>query len=144
VSHQKPLLLDTHVWLWLALGTSSRMSSSVLKKIDQAGQTVGVLVSIVSVWEIALLAAKQRVVLPVSLHEWMSLALKRAEITLIGLNDVATIIDSVNLPGQFHADPADRFLVATARTQQATLVTYDEKIIEYAKAGHVNVLGVTI
>jgi PIN domain nuclease of toxin-antitoxin system len=45
------------------------------------------------------------------------------------------------LPGEIHSDPADRFLIATARTRRAVLATHDEKIIAYGKAGHVKVLA---
>jgi len=54
----------------------------------------------------------------------------------------AMAIDACTLPGDFHADPADRILVATARAENATLVTRDEKILAYAQAGHVRVLAV--
>lgn len=51
-----------------------------------------------------------------------------------------TVVDSVYLPGGFRADPADRFLVATARTLDAVLVTRDEKILRYGRAGNVRVV----
>jgi PIN domain nuclease of toxin-antitoxin system len=41
----------------------------------------------------------------------------------------------------FHADPADRLLVATARALPATLITRDAKILSYSKAGHVRALA---
>ena len=43
-------------------------------------------------------------------------------------------------PGQPHGDPADRFLIAAARTQGLILATRDESIIDYGNAGHVRVL----
>ena len=49
-------------------------------------------------------------------------------------------IDSTRLPSEFHADPADRILIATARHLGASLVTGNARIIEYAKPGHVRVL----
>ena len=49
----------------------------------------------------------------------------------------AIALDSVRLPGEFHADPADRFLIATARHWTAALVTADAAILEYSAAGHV-------
>jgi PIN domain nuclease of toxin-antitoxin system len=52
------------------------------------------------------------------------------------------MIDSVNLPGEFHADPTDRFLIATARSCRATFATHDQKIIAYGRAGHVKILEI--
>ena len=51
------------------------------------------------------------------------------------------MIDSCQLPGDSHADPADRFLIATAREMNLTLVTGDKKILAYGKAGGVQVLA---
>ncbi len=140
MAHER-LLLDTHVWLWLALGTRRKIRPTVLRAIEEAGQSVGVLVSIVSVWEIALLEARRRIVLPLPLRDWVALALSRPEIKLLDLGPPATVIDSVALPGELHDDPADRFLIATARARRAALVTRDERIIEYGKAGHVKVVA---
>ena len=39
--------------------------------------------------------------------------------------------ESCNLPGEFHKDPADRIIVATARINNLTLITKDKKIISY-------------
>jgi hypothetical protein len=65
-------------------------------------------------------------------------ALSPPEIRLIGLAQ----IDSVNLPGEIHADPTDRFFIATARNRRATLVTHDDKIIAFGQSGHVRVLAI--
>lgn len=138
----RQLLLDTHVWLWLALGTPKKIAPSALRNIEEAGQVARLLVSIISIWEIALLEARHRIVLPLPLHDWVALALSRPEIRLVGLSRPATVIDGVRLPGEFHSDPADRLLIATARARRATLVTHDERIIEYGRAGHVAVMPV--
>jgi PIN domain nuclease of toxin-antitoxin system len=142
VSHPERVLLDTHVWLWLALGSAGKIAPTVLKALEEAARSGGLLVSIVSVWELALLVARERVVLPLPLNEWVELALSRPEIRLVGLSRPNTVIDSVNLPGEIHADPADRFLIATARSRRAMLATHDERIIAYGHSGHVKVLRV--
>jgi PIN domain nuclease of toxin-antitoxin system len=54
--------------------------------------------------------------------------------------DAESAAESALLPGQAHADPADRFLIATARTKSLILATRDRTIIEYGNAGHVHVL----
>jgi len=100
------------------------------------------MVSVVSIWELALLVARAKIVLPLPLNDWVAQALSPPEIRLIGLTHPGTVIDSVNLPGEIHADPADRFLIATARNRRATLVTHDDKIIAYGQSGHVRVLAI--
>jgi PIN domain nuclease of toxin-antitoxin system len=142
VSRPERLLLDTHVWLWLSLGTPKKIPTAILQVLEEAGKSNGLMVSIVSIWELALLVARDRIVLPLPLSDWVALSLSRPEIRLVGLTRPATAIDSVYLPGEIHADPADRFLIATARSQRARLATHDEKIIAYGRAGHIKVLEV--
>jgi PIN domain nuclease of toxin-antitoxin system len=134
------VLLDTHVWLWASLGIRGKISAVTQKALENAATAGGLLVSIISVWEIALLVSRGKVALPVPLDEWTQLALSRSDLRLVGLTRPAVVLDSVNLPGEFHGDPADRFLVATARAHRAKLATYDRKIIEYARGGYAEVL----
>ena len=142
MSARSRLVLDTHVWLWFALGIQGKFRPAVLRTIELAAESSNLHVSIVSVWEIAMLVAKERVSLPIAVDEWISAALAPAQIKLVGLSRIGTVLDSVKLPGTFHADAADRFLIATARNLRATLVTHDADIIAYAKLGHLQVLAV--
>ena len=48
--------------------------------------------------------------------------------------DNAIAYEAVNLPGIFHADPADRIIVATSLKLNATLVSGDQKIQDYSYA----------
>ena len=137
-----PLLLDTHAWLWLAGAVENRLSAFHRRKLEDAGARGELLVSIVSIWEIALLVAEQRLRLPMPTNAWVQAALDRPELRLVGLDRPDIAIDSLELPGGFHSDPADRFLVATARRLPATLVTRDERIVGYARAGHVSVMAI--
>lgn len=84
-----------------------------------------------------LLESKRRIALPMPGQKWVTRALDNPEIKLIGLDEPEIILDSGHLPGEFHADPADRFLVATARARNAILVTADQRILGYSKPGHV-------
>jgi len=87
-----------------------------------------------------LLLAKSRIVLSAPLQEWV-----KAGAALPGLHMRAltteVAIESTVLPGDPHADPADRFLIAEARVSGLMLVTADRKIIDYGLAGHVRVLA---
>jgi PIN domain nuclease of toxin-antitoxin system len=46
-------------------------------------------------------------------------------------------VESTQLPGEFHRDPADQIIVATARIHNCPLLTLDKKILDYA---HVKLL----
>ena len=135
------LLLDTHVWIWLSFGAVGHLKPALRARLAAANQDEPLHVSIISVWEIAMLAAKGRLNLFTPVEAWIERALAHPGIRLLGLEHPAVAVDSCNLPGEFHADPADRFLVATARVGHYTLVTHDQKIIDYGKAGHVRVLA---
>ena len=133
------LLLDTHIWLWFAEGNATRLTPASVRKLDDARKKDGLLVSAISVWEIGVLHAKGRVQLSAPLRDWVNNALAPSGISLLPL-DAEIASESTLLPGEPHGDPADRFLIAAARTKGVILVTRDENIIDYGKAGYVRVL----
>jgi PIN domain nuclease of toxin-antitoxin system len=134
----EPLLLDTHVWIWVAESLTANLSAFCVDSIRLARQEERLLVSVFSVWEVANLEAKGRISLFTNCRDWVDLGL-RQNIELADLSPEIAI-DSTRLPGIFHADPADRILVATARNRNAVLVTADRAILEYSRAKHVRVL----
>jgi PIN domain nuclease of toxin-antitoxin system len=133
------LLLDTHIWLWYAEGTIGRLRPSSVKVLDEARKTHGLLVSAISVWEIGAQSAKGRIQLSIPLRDWVAKALDVPGIHLAPL-DAVTAAESTLLPGVAHGDPADRFLIATARTHGVALATRDEQILEYGKLGFLRVV----
>jgi PIN domain nuclease of toxin-antitoxin system len=133
------LLLDTHIWLWYAEGDGERLRPASVRKLDDARKSDGLIVSAISVWEIGMHAARGRIQLAVPLRDWVERALSVPGIRLAPL-DAAVAAESTLLPGEPHADPADRFLIATARTQGMALATRDERILEYAKSGYLRVV----
>ncbi len=80
--------------------------------------------------EIAQLVLKGRVRIPDDLNDWMVAGLDLMRCKEIGLKTHLATAAYV-LPGNFHADPADRLIVATARAEKMTLVTADSRILEY-------------
>lgn len=133
------LLLDTHIWLWYAEGNAERLTAAGIKKLDQARQVEGLRISAISVWEIGVQHAKGRIQLSAPLRDWVRDALAPVGITLLPL-DAESAVESTLLPGEPHADPADRFLIAAARTKSLVLATRDKAIIDYGNAGHVRVV----
>ena len=90
----------------------------------------------ISVWELGLLESKGRVHLHTSCAQWVEDALAMPGLTLAPLTPTIAI-ESTRLPGSFHGDPADRIIVATARTMGARLLTSDKNIRAYGRQRHV-------
>jgi PIN domain nuclease of toxin-antitoxin system len=134
------VLIDTHIWLWYAEGVSERLRPSSIKKLDDARRTDGLVVSAISVWEIGVLTQKGRIQLSVPLRDWVHKALGVSGIRFAPL-DAAAAAESTLLPGNPHGDPADRILIATARTQNIVLATRDAGILKYGKRGFVRTVS---
>jgi PIN domain nuclease of toxin-antitoxin system len=86
-----------------------------------------------------MLESHGRVALPMSIQNWVNEALTKPGISLVPLTPEIAL-ESSNLPGNLHGDPADRIIVATARARNATLLTKDHRLIEYSRQRHVRVL----
>ena len=127
------MLLDTHVWVWLMEGDRT-LSLSVRERIQRGVADCQIGISAISVWEVAMLEAKQRLIFDVDCSVWVTRALAVPGLSLVPLHPEIAIA-STRLPGQFHGDPADRIIVATARQRNCTLITADQAILTYANAG---------
>jgi PIN domain nuclease of toxin-antitoxin system len=116
-------LLDTHIWLWLH-GAPEKLSAPVTKALQNSENPLWV--SPVSFWEILLLVEKGRLDLGFKPLDWFEAAAARVPVRDAWFTlEVAKELPRVNLP---HRDPADRFLVATARVYELTLITADERL----------------
>lgn len=133
-------LLDTHIWLWYAEGDSDQLKRAAIKRLEEMRRGEGLWVSAISVWELGILAAKGRVQLSVPLRDWVDRALRAPGVYLASL-DALSAVESTLLPGELHGDPADRFLIATARTQGKFLATRDRAILHYAEQGLVGAVA---
>lgn len=134
------LLLDTHCWLWIEGGITNRFSIAGLTALRRAASEGRLLLSAISVWEVALLEAKGRISLQMECSAWVRNALANPALTLAPLTPEIAI-QSTRLPGNLHGDPADRLIVATARAHGATLLTKDDKLLAYGRARHVATLS---
>ena len=132
------LVLDTHVWIWMLEGTKGQLSGATVTLVEQAAGRAEVAVAAISVWEVAMLAAKNRITVSRSIDEWTAAALAAPGIRLVELTPEIAL-ESTRRPGEVHGDPADRLIIATARVLGATLITCDDRILDYASGGHVRV-----
>ena len=118
------LLLDTHIWLW-ALLDPERLTSGVRAALEAPENEIWL--SPISVWEALLLVERGRLSVSVPAGDWireMVSAVPRREAPLT--HEVAIVSRELTLS---HQDPADRFLAATARVFDLTLVTADERLL---------------
>ena len=128
------ILLDTHTWIW-AHSATKLLSDEAKNRIKQTPTDQRAIASI-SIWEFAMLMAKERINVKINARRWLNNAIHKSGLKVIALTPEIAI-EACNLPGEFHKDPADRIIVATARTQNCELLTKDRKILEYP---HVNTL----
>lgn len=78
----------------------------------------------------AMLIKYNRLQLKISLTDWIEKTEALPFVQFISV-DNRIAADSVNLPGEFHKDPADRIIVATARHHNLQLITKDKRILDY-------------
>lgn len=133
MSQVNGILLDTHVWLWLATGDES-LSGAVRKVLEKAEARGELSISAISLLEVANMARRNRIQLPISLNEGFERALSRASIGLIPVTP-RIAAETALLPEGFHGDPADRLIAATARVEDLMLCTHDKDLLRYAKLG---------
>lgn len=122
------IVLDTHIWIWWT-HDPDRLSASQIQTIQEhEADVLGV--SAISVWEIAKLVEHSRLDLPGGLDNWLRQALRYPGIRRMEFSSEIAV-ESTRLPGEFHRDPADQIIVATARVHGVPLVSSDRKIIAY-------------
>ncbi|HTG20796.1 MAG TPA: type II toxin-antitoxin system VapC family toxin [Reyranella sp.] len=121
------VVLDTNALIWLLKG-SDRLGRRAARRIDDALRSTRVLISASSFWEVAVLVAKNRLALDQPIDRW------RVDALQLGIEEVPIdgelAIASVGLT-DLHADPADRFIMATAIRTSATLVTSDARLLAW-------------
>jgi PIN domain nuclease of toxin-antitoxin system len=118
------LLLDTHIWIWNHLAPE-RISSEVNAVLAATENELWL--SPVSVWELIVLVEKKRLELERDLHEWVQQS--KRELMLQEAPLTWEVADELRFTILTQRDPADRFLVATARVYELTLVTADEHLM---------------
>ena len=117
------LLLDTHIWVWSVLDPG-RLVGRVIRELENPANELWL--SPISLWEVLTLCQKGRLSLHPTPADWITntlsaVPMREAQVTY----QVAQETGHVQLP---HRDPADRFLVATARVFDLTLVTADQHL----------------
>lgn len=129
------IVLDTHIWVWWTHG-DSRLTKSSMDLLKQ-NEEDGLGVSVISCWEVAKLVELKRLDLPLPVEEWLDQALRYPGIRLLNMTP-RVVVEATQLPGEFHRDPADQLIVATARVHSSPLATVDRKILAYDGVGTID------
>lgn len=122
-------LLDTHTWIWWNMHPE-KLSKKVIALFLESEKYEELLLSAISVWEFSKLLEKKRIGISCNPEEWIDKALETPKLRLIPLTP-SIAYRSTSLPQPFNGDPADRIIVATAREENATILTKDRSIQKY-------------
>lgn len=124
------IVLDTHTLIWWVTNDDalSKKAKTAIERERAGGEIV---VSAISAWEIAMLVERETIVFSMDVENWLATVQQIPGVKFVPV-DVDISLKSVQLPGEFHKDPADRLIVATARKFAAPLVTKNLKIRAYA------------
>src|SRR4051812_17096197 len=123
------ILLDTHVLIW-SLQDAAALGPEARILLNEQVLAEGLMISAITVWEIALLAKKSRIILGMDVMKWIEEVLALPGL-ILGALDPPIAVGSVMLPDDFHNDPADRIIIATARHYKLRLLTADQAILDY-------------
>lgn len=123
------ILLDTHALIWY-LDDPEKLSQTGRVRIETAFHSEGVGISDITLWEIAMLVEKSRLTLDRDVAVWLGDLSALPNFRVLPISPAIAAL-SARLPGEFHIDPADRLITATAIDQSAPLVTKDKHIRRY-------------
>ena len=121
-------MLDTNAWI-LLVDAPERLPRATLERVqDMTHAPLGL--AAISTWEVAKKTALGKLQLSLPVSQWMQQATNPKGIQLLPLTPEVAL-ESAYLPGDFHRDPADQLIVATARLHHLVLVTGDQRIHAY-------------
>lgn len=123
------IVLDTCAWIWLA-ADPKKLSRAATEAIRRERPNAGLIVSMMSVWEVAKLVQKGKLAFSMPCREWISEAVRLDGVRLHPLTP-EICVESTELPGTFHGDPADQIVAATARVLGCAVVTSDRRLLSY-------------
>jgi len=118
------ILLDTHALAWLALdpGKLSKAASSAIRRANRAG---GLAICAISLWELAWLITRGRVLVTGTLESFLEKVSSR--VAIFPITTKAAVLAN-QFPSDYASDPCDRLIGATALAEGIPLITKDERI----------------
>ena len=108
-----PPLLDTHAWIWWLSG-DAKLGREHLASLGRLPRDLRPAISAISLWEAATLQSLGRLELKTTFDAWLAIAADPICVRVIPIT-LQIAAEVPRLPDSLHRDPADRFIVATAR-----------------------------
>ena len=128
------IILDTHIWVW-NIQDDKRLRKDQ-KELIRSHESDEIGICAISLWEVAKAVELKRLKLSIQVEDLLTIAMEAPGIVLLPLTPKIAV-ESTKLPGQFHRDPFDQLIVATARIYDEPLITSDSDILAYP---HVKIL----
>ena len=120
------IVLDTHVWLWLCL-EPRRLSAAATRAIRRATKDGGLAIASITLWEVAMMVARERVMPQGTPETWLDALIDRSSVSVKHITPAVAAL-AAHFSDDFPGDPADRLIAATARAEGLSLVTRDARI----------------
>lgn len=126
------LLLDTHILIWWRSDPQrlTKAQAAALASLESHGAAAAI--SAITLWEMAKMLELGRAEITVPLDDWLTEIESHPLLAVLPLS-ARIVAESVRLGADFHRDPADQIIVATARCHGLKLLTADERIRRWGK-----------
>ena len=124
------IVVDSHAVLWWTGAVESALSETASRRLASEMDGGEIVVSTITTWEISMLVSRGRLALRGDVEAWVRDVESLSRVRFVPI-DNRIAIEANRLPDEFHRDPADRIIVATARVLGAEVLTADTKIREY-------------
>ncbi|AIL66028.1 Ribonuclease VapC22 [Rickettsiales bacterium Ac37b] len=132
------IILDTHILIWSLLDPTN-LTNKIKDIIADAQNSDNLYISSITLWEIAMLISKKRINVYGRIADFLTNIEKIEGLTVLDINaNIAA--ESIMLPGGFQGDPADCLIISTTRELASTLITRDQKIINWATQGYLKTI----
>jgi len=132
------IVLDTHILVWSLLEPDN-IAKKIKEQIASAQSVSSLYISSITLWEIAMLIQKKRISVFERTSDFLKYISRIEGLSVIEISaEIAA--ESVMLPGAFSSDPADCIIIASTRGIAGSLITRDQKIIEWANQGYLKVI----
>ena len=120
------IILDTCTFIWDAL-SHPKLSKTATLEIEKAEAVGQLMISDITLWEVAMLVNRRRIKIPVTAANFSQLAIQARDIHIQKITaDIAEL--SVSFDKTINNDPADRIIAATSVIYSATLLTADNNL----------------
>lgn len=122
------ITIDTHIIIWDAL-KPEMLSETAKKEILKANNSDGMIISDISLWEIAMLVKKDRIEIGIGYLDFIDLVMLSNKYIIQPITPKIADL-SISFSKDINADPADRLIAATSIFTSTSLLTADKNLLQ--------------